>query len=94
MLRLLVCFVVVDVLSHGVIGLGLGGCPFAPGATGNVATEDVIYMLRGMGIDVGPIDLPALIAVGQETCHLLGKNNHSKVAVASQATSRLRKANL
>ncbi|EME27022.1 hydroxymethylglutaryl-CoA lyase [Galdieria sulphuraria] len=72
---------------------GLGGCPFAPGATGNVATEDVIYMLRGMGIDVGPVDLSALIAVGQETCQLLGKNNNSKVAVASQA-SRVRRANL
>ncbi len=42
---------------------GLGGCPFAKGATGNVATEDVVYMLHGMGIETG-IDLDKLIDAG------------------------------
>eukprot|EP00871_Galdieria_phlegrea_P003282 jgi/Galph1/3955/GphlegSOOS_G2595.1 len=65
---------------------GLGGCPFAPGATGNVATEDVVYMLKGMGIDVDQVDLAALIAAGEETCQILGKCNNSKVAVAFRAT--------
>ena len=43
---------------------GLGGCPYAKGATGNVATEDVVYMLHGMGIDTG-IDLDKLVDAGQ-----------------------------
>ena len=59
-------------LEEGVVSLdasvgGAGGCPFAPRATGNVATEDLVYMLRGMGVDVG-IDLNAVI----ETSHWLG----------------------
>lgn len=60
---------------------GLGGCPYATGASGNVATEDVIYMLHGMGIETG-VDLDRLIAVGQEFCALLGRDNHSAVAKA------------
>jgi len=43
---------------------GLGGCPFAPGATGNVATEDVVYMLHGMGIETG-LDLNRLVQTGK-----------------------------
>jgi hydroxymethylglutaryl-CoA lyase len=60
---------------------GLGGCPYALGATGNVATEDVLYMLDGMGIHTG-IDLAKLIRAGQEICEVLGKANGSGVARA------------
>jgi len=63
---------------------GLGGCPYAAGASGNVATEDVVYMLHGLGIDTG-VDLEALIAVGQACCERLGRVNQSAVA---QATTR------
>lgn len=51
---------------------GLGGCPYAPGASGNLATEDLVYMLHGMGIKTG-IDLPALIEAGALAQKLLGK---------------------
>jgi isopropylmalate/homocitrate/citramalate synthase len=47
---------------------GLGGCPYAKGATGNVATEDVVYMLHGMGIDTG-IDLDQLIDAGRSSAN-------------------------
>lgn len=60
---------------------GLGGCPYAKGATGNVATEDVLYMLQGLGIDTG-IDMDKLIAAGQRICEVLGKANGSCVARA------------
>ncbi|WP_296185532.1 hydroxymethylglutaryl-CoA lyase [Pseudomonas sp. UBA1879] len=60
---------------------GLGGCPYAKGATGNVATEDVVYMLDGMGIETG-IDLDALIAAGQRISEVLGRPNGSRVAKA------------
>jgi hydroxymethylglutaryl-CoA lyase len=60
---------------------GLGGCPYAKGATGNVATEDVVYMLNGMGIETG-IDLDALIAAGQRISEVLGRANGSRVAKA------------
>lgn len=60
---------------------GLGGCPYAKGATGNVATEDVVYMLHGMGIDTG-IDLDKLVDVGQKISEFLGRQNGSKVARA------------
>ncbi len=60
---------------------GLGGCPYAKGATGNVATEDVLYMLQGLGIDTG-IDMDKLIAAGQRICEVLGKANGSRVARA------------
>ncbi|WP_341958105.1 hydroxymethylglutaryl-CoA lyase [Pseudomonas sp. RC10] len=60
---------------------GLGGCPYAQGATGNVATEDVVYMLNGLGIDTG-IDLDKLIAAGQRISDVLGKANGSRVARA------------
>jgi hydroxymethylglutaryl-CoA lyase len=63
---------------------GLGGCPYAPGATGNVATEDVVYMLNGMGIETG-VDLPKLAAVGREITRQLGRPPASKVATAIQS---------
>ncbi|SEN97497.1 hydroxymethylglutaryl-CoA lyase [Methylobacterium sp. UNC300MFChir4.1] len=63
---------------------GLGGCPYAPGAAGNVATEDVVYMLRGMGIETG-IDLDALAAAGRSIASQLGREPASKVARALAA---------
>jgi hydroxymethylglutaryl-CoA lyase len=63
---------------------GLGGCPYAPGATGNVATEDVVYMLHGMGIETG-VDLPKLAAAGREIVRRLGRPSTSKVAIATHA---------
>ena len=60
---------------------GLGGCPYAKGATGNVATEDVVYMLHGMGIETG-IDLDKLVDIGQKISDFLGRQNGSRVARA------------
>lgn len=60
---------------------GLGGCPYAKGASGNVATEDVLYMLNGLGIETG-IDLDKLIAAGQRISEVLGRANGSRVAKA------------
>ncbi|MEY4295500.1 MAG: hypothetical protein RLY82_1188 [Pseudomonadota bacterium] len=60
---------------------GLGGCPYAKGATGNVATEDVVYMLHGMGIETG-IDLDALIDAGQFISARLGRPTNSRAAKA------------
>ena len=60
---------------------GLGGCPYAKGATGNVATEDVVYMLRGMGIETG-IDLDALIDAGVYISDALGREPSSRVSKA------------
>lgn len=61
---------------------GTGGCPYAKGASGNVATEDVIYMLEGMGLETG-VDLPGLIDTGRWLSELLGRANGSKVSNAS-----------
>lgn len=66
---------------------GLGGCPYAKGASGNVATEDVLYMLDGMGIETG-VNLDRLIAAGAYICDALGRPTGSKVARARGATSR------
>jgi len=63
---------------------GLGGCPYAKGATGNVATEDVIYMLHGMGIDTG-VDLDRLVDIGQWICGVLGKAPASRAGRALAA---------
>ncbi len=63
---------------------GLGGCPYAKGATGNIATEDVLYLLQGLGIQTG-IDLDRLIAAGQRISAVLGRANGSRVARASSA---------
>ena len=63
---------------------GLGGCPYAKGASGNVATEDVVFMLQGMGIETG-IDLAQLIQAGAEICHHLQHGPRSNVAIAELA---------
>ncbi|CAA0094598.1 3-hydroxy-3-isohexenylglutaryl-CoA/hydroxy-methylglutaryl-CoA lyase [Halioglobus japonicus] len=62
---------------------GLGGCPYAKGASGNVATEDVVYLLNGLGIEHG-IDLDKLIAVGNYISLQLGRESGSKVALAGR----------
>ncbi|NMX59277.1 hydroxymethylglutaryl-CoA lyase [Pseudomonas sp. WS 5146] len=63
---------------------GLGGCPYAKGASGNVATEDVVYLLNGLGIDTG-IDLEALIRAGLQISNVLGRPTGSRVAKARNA---------
>jgi isopropylmalate/homocitrate/citramalate synthase len=63
---------------------GLGGCPFAPGAAGNVASEDVLYLLDGLGIRSG-VDLAALAAVGRFIAAALGREPASKAARALAA---------
>lgn len=73
-------------LEHGVTTIdssvsGLGGCPYAAGASGNVATEDVVYMLHGMGFNTG-IDLDLMIDAGHFICKILKKESRSKVATA------------
>ena len=60
---------------------GLGGCPYARGASGNVATEDVLYMLDGLGIETG-VDLEAVIDAGRFICRALGRRPSSRVAQA------------
>ncbi|RDK09843.1 hydroxymethylglutaryl-CoA lyase [Cupriavidus lacunae] len=60
---------------------GLGGCPYAKGATGNVATEDVLYMLHGMGIHTG-IDLEAVVRTGDYISQAIGRANSSRVGKA------------
>ncbi len=60
---------------------GLGGCPYANGASGNVASEDLIYMLHNMGVDTG-VSLPALIQVGQNISTKLARPNGAKVGLA------------
>lgn len=78
-------------LEHGISIIdssvaGLGGCPYAKGATGNVATEDVLYMLEGLEINTG-IDLRKLMHVGQFITNFLGRENRSKVSLALQKSS-------
>jgi hydroxymethylglutaryl-CoA lyase len=63
---------------------GLGGCPYARGATGNIATEDVLYLMHGLGIDTG-VDIFKIVAAGDLICKILGKKNQSKVANAMLA---------
>ncbi len=60
---------------------GLGGCPYAPGASGNVASEDLLYMLKGLGIETG-VDLQALIAAGRYISGMLNRSSGSRVATA------------
>ncbi|XP_066191157.1 hydroxymethylglutaryl-CoA lyase, mitochondrial isoform X4 [Sylvia atricapilla] len=64
---------------------GLGGCPYAQGASGNVATEDLVYMLNGLGIHTG-VDLQKLMDTGTFICNALNRKTNSKV---SQASCRL-----
>jgi hydroxymethylglutaryl-CoA lyase len=67
---------------------GLGGCPYAPGATGNVATEDLLYLLHGLGLDTG-IDLDEVVSIGDFICQAIGRPNASKAgrAVLAKRTS-------
>jgi len=60
---------------------GLGGCPYARGATGNVATEDVLYLMHGLGIETG-IDIYKVVTAGDMICKHIGRKNQSKVANA------------
>jgi hydroxymethylglutaryl-CoA lyase len=60
---------------------GLGGCPYAKGATGNVATEDILYMLNGLGIETG-VDIDNLVAAGDFISKVLGRPTNSRVARA------------
>ena len=62
----------------------LGGCPYAKGATGNLATEDLVYMLNGMGIETG-VDLDKLAEVGWKISDTLGREPQSKVSIAMRA---------
>jgi len=66
---------------------GLGGCPYAAGASGNVATEDVVYMLHGLGIETG-VDLDMLVDIGQWICGVLGREPSSKSGQAIAAKRR------
>ncbi|NGP53941.1 hydroxymethylglutaryl-CoA lyase [Thioalkalivibrio sp. XN8] len=59
---------------------GLGGCPYARGASGNVATEDLAYLLQGLGIETG-VDLPRLVAAGRWICARLGREPRSRLAL-------------
>ncbi len=73
-------------LEHGLSSFdssiaGLGGCPYASGATGNVATEDVIYLLNGLGVQTG-IDLGALVDIGHWISRTLNRRNNSRVGNA------------
>jgi hydroxymethylglutaryl-CoA lyase len=60
---------------------GTGGCPYAQGASGNVASEDVVFMLHGLGFDTG-VDLAALIDTGRWLSQQLGRGNGSKLGLA------------
>lgn len=60
---------------------GLGGCPYAKGASGNVATEEVVYMLQGLGMETG-VNLEKLIEAGQYISIALSKTTQSKVSRA------------
>jgi hydroxymethylglutaryl-CoA lyase/(R)-citramalyl-CoA lyase len=82
----------VAALESGVVSLdasvgGAGGCPFAPKATGNIATEDLVYLLRGLGVDTG-IDLEALIGCSHWLGEQLGKELPGMVARAGDFPAR------
>jgi hydroxymethylglutaryl-CoA lyase len=66
---------------------GLGGCPYAPGASGNLATEDLVYLLHGMGLETG-VDLAALIAAGEVAERLVGRKLPGKVHQAGLPRKR------
>ncbi|HEX4168554.1 MAG TPA: hypothetical protein VHZ55_24080, partial [Bryobacteraceae bacterium] len=73
-------------LQHGIAVIdssvaGLGGCPYAPGASGNVATEDVVYLLNGLGIETG-VDLSKLAVAGRAISLALGHPSRSKAGTA------------
>jgi hydroxymethylglutaryl-CoA lyase len=62
---------------------GLGGCPYAPGATGNISTEDLVHMFQEMGIETG-IDLNALIACARRTQEIIGRTLDGQVMKAGK----------
>jgi hydroxymethylglutaryl-CoA lyase len=68
---------------------GLGGCPYAAGATGNVATEDVVYMMNGLDIETG-VDLARLVGIGQWISGVLGREPATRAgrALASKAAAQ------
>ncbi|MGH6940694.1 hydroxymethylglutaryl-CoA lyase [Hypericibacter sp.] len=78
----------IDVVDSAVAGLG--GCPYAPGASGNVASEDVLYMLKGLGIETG-VDLDRLAEAGIFITQALGRQPASRVAqaLAAKRTARI-----
>jgi hydroxymethylglutaryl-CoA lyase/(R)-citramalyl-CoA lyase len=83
----------VAALDQGVVSLdasvgGAGGCPFAPKATGNIATEDLVYLLRGLGVETG-IDLDALISCSRWLGGRLGKELPGMVARAGDYPARV-----
>ena len=83
---------VLAVLEKGIAVLdssvaGLGGCPYAPGAAGNVASEDLLYLLDGLGIESG-VDLPLLVSAGNYISAFLGRPSGSKVARAMACRNR------
>ena len=65
---------------------GLGGCPYARGATGNVATEDLVYMLDGMGVLTG-VDIDRLCAAGEMICRTLGRRTTSRIGLMHAASA-------
>ncbi len=65
---------------------GLGGCPYAPGASGNLATEDLVHLLHRMGLETG-VDLSALTRLGNQACQRLGLKNASRVGLALAKSS-------
>lgn len=75
----------VEIIDSAVAGLG--GCPYAVGATGNVATEDVLYLLQGLNIDTG-VDLDQVIDIGNFICEKMNRQNESKVAMAHSFSKR------
>ena len=66
---------------------GLGGCPFAPGASGNIATEDVVYMMQREGL-AGEIDFDSLVRAGEFICNVLDRRGDSKAAKAYRARKK------
>lgn len=67
---------------------GLGGCPYSPGATGNVATEDLVYLLHGLGLETG-VDLERMAEIGEWISGVLGRENGSRAGKATLARSRM-----
>ncbi|WP_275956794.1 hydroxymethylglutaryl-CoA lyase [Paraburkholderia fungorum] len=72
---------------HASVG-GLGGCPYAKGATGNVATEDLLYLLDGLGIETG-IDLGAVVSIGDWVSRQMGRENGARAGKALMARKAL-----
>jgi hydroxymethylglutaryl-CoA lyase len=66
---------------------GLGGCPYAKGATGNVATEDVVYMMNGLGVRTG-IDISKLVEAANFICDILGRPSNSRAGTALQVIQK------